>query len=202
MKRERNSMLVLALIAGFMIGALSLPGDLRSGSLEPTDPPGPTMKTLDEIPPTWSQMLPADDGEPNGCNSSRFKCVLNNYAVLDKETGLVWDRSPSTGETDWISAHQQCYEHVEYTRLGWRLPTIEELSSLIDLLEDSPPLPSGHPFINVMQDKYYWSSTPFLGDTDFAWSANFVYTGGVGINPKAANLHVWCVRGGQGYVAY
>ena len=37
------------------------------------------------VPRAWSQKLPA---------SARFQLVLDNAAVLDKETGLVWEKSP------------------------------------------------------------------------------------------------------------
>src|SRR5215470_9380827 len=39
------------------------------------------------IPPAWSQKLPA---------AQRFEVVLDGAAVLDHETGLVWEKSPST----------------------------------------------------------------------------------------------------------
>lgn len=34
------------------------------------------IQRLDEVLPTWSQALDSTDGEPDGCSSSRFKCVL------------------------------------------------------------------------------------------------------------------------------
>ena len=82
--KKKKLMVVLVIFMAFIATALFLPNNLRCGSLEPTAPPGPTMKTLDEIPPTWSQILPA---------SERFVLVMGDEAVLDKETGLVWAKN-------------------------------------------------------------------------------------------------------------
>src|SRR5262245_53756118 len=72
-------------------------------------------------------------------NPNRFK-VLGQFgaaAVLDQETGLVWERSPSTTLEPWSprnpdTAHILCAVKAVGNRLGWRLPTIQELGSLLD----------------------------------------------------------------------
>src|SRR5688500_8122634 len=46
------------------------------GSQGPQGEPGPTA-------PGWDTTLPADDGGADGCNSSRFTCVLDDMAVRD-----------------------------------------------------------------------------------------------------------------------
>jgi hypothetical protein len=91
-------------------------------------------------------------------------------------------------------------------RFGWRLPTVEELASLVD---DSTPLfslalPDGHPFSNV-QTTLYWSATTFAPDTSKAWRVSFNQTGTPQVDRNAAVAKssaggglVWCVRGGQG----
>jgi hypothetical protein len=107
------------------------------------------MKTLNEIPPTWSQKLASDE---------RFELVMGDDAVLDKETGLVWEQSPNTSTLTWEQACVDC-DAVEVSgRKGWRLPTIEELASLVDSTQNTS-LPSGHPFSSNVQAAEYWSIT-------------------------------------------
>ena len=133
-------------------------------------------------------------------NSGRFK-VLDDFAdaaVLDKETGLVWDQSPDTTTQNWFSALVHCYQREVGGRKGWRLPTIEELASLVDPNNPGgdPDLPPGHPFSNV-QSSTYWSATTVAISTSLAWHVIFIdgFVGNVG---KSSAFHVWCVRGGQG----
>src|SRR5262245_56938403 len=79
----------------------------RAGDLEPPGPPGPTMRTLLQLPPTWSHALDVGNGEADGCNSSRFTCV-GAAVVLDNETGLVWQRAPVAPPVSWETALGMC----------------------------------------------------------------------------------------------
>lgn len=162
------------------------------------------MKTLDQIPPTWSQKLQCDlFGDIVVC--PRFELVMGGYAVLDKETGLVWEQSPGTGKYEWGDAVAACYMRGIGGRKGYRLPTVEELASLVDpQATSSPYLPSGHPFSNVQSyvlgDKY-WTSTTNKTTVPDAWYVKFG-DGTVGTSVgKSSMYYVWCVRGGHGYDA-
>ncbi|MBI1912231.1 MAG: DUF1566 domain-containing protein [Deltaproteobacteria bacterium] len=142
------------------------------------------------VPPAWYQKLSAN---------KRFQLVLDGEAVLDRETGLVWERSPDTTLRNWYQAIFHCYNMNLGGRKGWRLPTVEELASLIDPTQSNPALPAGHPFQNV-QSFWYWSATTlaFAGYTGDAWGVYF-NVGSVDNDAKSINGYVWCVRGGQGY---
>jgi len=154
------------------------------------------------VPPAAAggRSFPSWDTQIN--SPGRFK-VLDHFAdaaVLDKETGLVWEQSPDTGTRSWFDALVHCYQRTVGGRKGWRLPTIEELASLIDPNNPTgnPDLPPGHPFSNV-QSSSYWSAATFASDTSFAWVVN-LGNGVVVIDDKThtGTLFVWCVRGGQG----
>ena len=186
MRTKRRSGQALPLIIAILTAVLFMPGMVKSGSLEPSAGPGPTMKTLDEIPPTWSQKLPA---------AQRFVLVLDDAAVLDKETGLVWEKSPDTTKRDWNTAINYCYNKTVGDRKGWRLPTVEELASLIDATQSNPALPTGNAFLNV-QSKYYWSSTTNTNDPGFAGLVSLL-NGSVSSDLKTITYYVWPIRGGQ-----
>ncbi|MCR4320424.1 MAG: DUF1566 domain-containing protein, partial [Candidatus Brocadiaceae bacterium] len=140
------------------------------------------------VPPAWYQKLPA---------SERFQLVLDNAAVLDKETGLVWEKSPDTTTRTWTSAIAYAYAKNVGNRKGWRLPTVEELASLVDPTQNNPALPSGHPFTNV-QSLQYWSASTFAGNTSNAWYVHFLNGDALNFNKLVGN-YVWCVRGGHGH---
>ena len=147
-------------------------------------------------PPTWRDRLPA---------AERFEPVLNvpgsnsdaYEAVLDRETGLVWEKSPDPSLKNWADACAHCYGKALGGRKGWRLPTIEELASLVDSSNVGPSLPDGCLFTGV-RSYYYWSATSDASNEANAWYVVFA-AGYVGKGSKQAESHVWCVRGGNGY---
>jgi hypothetical protein len=47
---------------------------------------------------------------------------FNNEAVLDKETQIVWERSPDTTFLAWTAARTACSVKNVGGRKGWRLP--------------------------------------------------------------------------------
>jgi hypothetical protein len=159
---------------------------LGVSALAQADSVGPYYAT-----PSWDQTLPA---------ATRF-IVLSNFAsaaVLDRETGLVWEKVPSTSTSNWVNASNHCVQLSLGGRKGWRLPTIQDLASLIDPTVGfpGPTLPAGHPF--TVQSSGYWSATTFANNTTFAWVVVFDF--GVVFSPDKSNdiFLAWCVRGGSG----
>ncbi len=142
-------------------------------------------------PPFWDDQINSP---------GRFK-VLSEFggaAVFDKETGPVWEQSPSTTIRTWFNALLDCYNKNVGGRKGWRLPTIEELASLVDPNNPggNPDLPPDNPFDNV-QSSDYWSATTIAGDASFAWVVLFNFDFVTNVD-KTFSRFVWCVRGGQG----
>ena len=74
-----------------------------------------------------------------------------NAAVLDKKTSLVWEKSPQTTSSRWSVARRTCVEKSVGGQTDWRLPSLEELASLVDysIAPPSLALPPGHPFLSI-----------------------------------------------------
>jgi hypothetical protein len=184
-QRRRRSGLIFGLLAlGLLTGAA-----LTANLAQAVDAVGPYYAL-----PSWDRKM----GVVN-----RF-VVLTNWggaAVLDKETGLVWERTPANIVVGWenpgATARKICTARTTGGHKGWRLPSITELTSVIDLsvAAPGPTLPPGHPF-NVAPT-HYWSATTDAGFLFSAWYVDF-RNGGVGSGDKVEfGLSVWCVRGGM-----
>jgi hypothetical protein len=138
-------------------------------------PPQPSEAGPYYALPSWDQQLQCE--APASC--PRF-IILSNWgkaAVLDKETGLVWQRSPSTTSFSWESAQDHCNNLKTGNRMGWRLPTLQELLSLEDpaVASPGPTLPNGNPFANVQStsSSAYWSATTLAANTAAGWGVSF-----------------------------
>jgi hypothetical protein len=128
--------------------------------------------------------------------------------VLDRETGLVWERAPeltpSSPDRDWYMARHLCFNKTTGGRSGWRLPTIEELQSLVDPSAITPPtLPHGHPFIGIQfpgpdEQRHYWSASTSSKEAIYVYTTNF--SNGAATTDRRFGLnYFWCVRGGVGH---
>jgi hypothetical protein len=130
---------------------------------------------------------------------------FNGQAVLDQETGLVWERQPNKQPVMWPNARLLCAQKAVGGRGGWRLPAFSELASLVDPAVTNPTvprLPAGHPFLDV-QPAPYWSATLFADEPGFALVVHLFFVAGsdapIGVNDANINgglNHVWAVRGG------
>ena len=131
-------------------------------------------------------------------DSSRTSSVSDDL-VLDRETGLVWARDANLkGQQNWLDSSTSCREIILGNRIGWRLPTIEEISSLVVPSRSDPALPDGHPFVNVQAGAgdVYWTKTNHENPDAAAWVV-YMSEGRAGLLTKSLTGHIWPVRGGS-----
>ncbi len=140
-----------------------------------------------DCPDAWDKLLTTD----------RFDLVMNGEAVRDNETCLVWEQSPDATIRLWEDAISHCHNRVVGNRKGWHLPTVEQLTSLIDTTQSNPALPSGHPFSNVQSPAWYMSATSNKSDSSIGLAVLSLDGSVSSIFTNSGN--VWCVRGGQSY---
>jgi hypothetical protein len=131
-----------------------------------------------------------NDHTPN----PRFAVQQN--MVLDKDNDLVWEQSPSTDTVDsWSSAGDYCAALNLGNHSGWRLPTLDELASLVDLSQQSPALPVNHPFSNIKDYQgWYWSSTTPPNNSSEAYFVDMSNGDEYSFSKLGYLGLAWCVR--------
>ena len=136
--------------------------------------------------------------------SSNFTAVTTN-TLLDTTTDLVWrrcsegqtwDGSTCSGEAvkyTWQEALQLAQQASNENLLGWRLPNVKELVSLVQR-ECVDPAIDLTVFPATPSDSY-WSSTPntAANKSDESWSVGF-YNGRIESRNKQQDYYVRMVR--------
>lgn len=112
--------------------------------------------------------------------------VVSKAEVTDTLTNLVWQQEVSTTRMTWVVAKTYCPP-------GFRLPTVRELSSLVNLAVESPgPTVDQAAFPNTPEASF-WTSTPSAASSSDAWAVHFNFGGSSPIAASTA-LFVRCVR--------
>jgi len=209
MKRRRFQVVsVGTLVLGGLLMASGGLGVIPAGAQKPTPPPTQSQQILDKLDQIlaatkdggqaveenhtlrWDQALPV---------AQRFVILsaFNSDAVLDNETGLVWEKSPQTTAVASSSARLTCANKAIGGRKGWRLPTLSELASLVDpsVAPPGPTLPAGHPFLAI-QSANYWSASAHAEKPALILGVGFNNGMVLGLS-KAFDQRAWCVRGGS-----
>jgi len=119
--------------------------------------------------------------------------------VKDSVTQLEWqddysDNGGSIKDSKWSEALIYCDELVLDSKSDWRLPSLNELGSIVDYSESNPAI---SPIFKNVTYYSYWSSTTDVSDSSNVWNINFDFGYDNNWGSKTSyKLYVRCVRGG------
>jgi len=134
--------------------------------------------------------------------TSRFIPLKEGAIVLDKETQLIWQRCSlgqsweNNGECTGNAKKYSFYKAQEVAKFtnfsgfnDWRVPTIDELESIIELACYEPAINTTI-FPNTEISANYWSSSSYVSDVFNSWSVRFHH----GYNHHGSRLDDFFVR--------
>ena len=160
---------------------------------------------------TAPTLLPSN---PNSVYSGFSPVNSGNGTVIDTRNGLMWQRcaegqtwnAGSAGSCDgsaagysWKQALTQAVnsKFVDYS--DWRLPSVKELSGLLELCRASPAI--NDTVFPATPSSAFWSSSPSTYNVNFAgskWTVSFNASGGVDNNSTASSgIPIRLVRNAQ-----
>lgn len=142
---------------------------------------------------TFSNIPGQDDGQQSGISWPDQRFIEVDGGIKDLLTGLIWMKRASL--TDDVSSWQEAINIVQKFRQktgrNYRMPTINEMESLVDASQHSPALPLNHPFTQTREA--YWTTTTSGFETDWSYVL-YLHKGAVGVGFKAnRDFHVWPV---------
>ena len=97
-----------------------------------------------------------------------------NGTVYDTKSKLTWQQTVSSTTYTWADAKTHCAGvGASLVGTGWRLPTIKELVTIVDLSRATTPMIDPNAFPGTPPSASFWSSSPAAGSPSLAWYVNF-----------------------------
>jgi len=146
------------------------------------------MITIDEHDAQWIAEQLAGEALEADIKTSRY--VINDATVLDTTTGLTWQREVPAERYTWQAAKDYAAA-LDLAGGGWRLPTKDELLTIVDTTRTNPCI-DADAFPNTPSE-WFWSASPYANSSNFAWIVDFGY-GYSGDNSVDFTYRVRCVR--------
>ncbi|MGE4072703.1 MAG: DUF1566 domain-containing protein [Lysobacterales bacterium] len=88
--------------------------------------------------------------------------------VTDTKTGLIWTKNTVAKDVDFADAEKAVAELGE----GWRIPTVDELATLVDRTRYEPAI-DVEAFPDTAND-WYWTQTPCAwAEKSAVWVVDF-----------------------------
>jgi hypothetical protein len=112
----------------------------------------------------------------------------------DDKTGLVWQDNQDViqNEMKYDDAKKYCQKLILDGFEDWRLPTLREIYTIVDLTQDRPALKNG---FEVRKGERFWTVTPYIENPEKeAWLISMTY-GEAEPYRKERAYSVRCVRG-------
>lgn len=123
-----------------------------------------------------------------------------NVLVKDNITKLTWESSPSEIKRNWEDSMNYCNWLKKWWYNDWRLPTIQELITLVDYSRNQAPFVNIN-YFSIFYSGFwfwpkYWSSTEYLyskySKNEF-WTLSFYSISNESLEKNKENYSI-CVR--------
>lgn len=117
--------------------------------------------------------------------------IIGTATVVDKITGLEWQRFDDNNTRIWNFAWNYCANLTISVKDDWRIPSIGELQSIASYGNFNPAI-NGLAFANT-NSTFYWSASKVEFNSLFVWHIDFI-DGRVGYSTTDQTRYVRCVR--------
>ena len=158
-----------------------------------------SSSVMEECPAADKEFYGQDAQYTEKCTAQSFSSTTN--VVIDNNSGLTWEKSPSSSTYTWADRAAHCDELNSSNYGGksnWRVPNPLEFLTIVDNSRYNPATDSNFKNMPTEVSDFLWTSREYGGDTSSARAFNPYYGWYSHGKSKTDNKYkVLCVSGSE-----